>query len=169
MPTQPAPYLQPAFVGGLVLGVLSALPIVNIANLCCCLWVIVGGAVAAYVLQQRQDGVVTPGDGALVGLLAGLIGTCIYLVLSIPIALFMAPFEQQLMERLTALGNMPPEFRDFANRAPGLRIFAILLDFVVRLFIDSLFSTVGGLLGAMVFGRRTPPPVIDIPPSPSVG
>ena len=35
--------LQPALVGGLVMGVLSALPLVNLGNLCCCFWVVSGG------------------------------------------------------------------------------------------------------------------------------
>ena len=65
---------QPALIGGLVMGVLSALPIVAAGNLCCCLWIISGGVVAAYLLQQNQSAPVTPGDGALVGLLAGMAG-----------------------------------------------------------------------------------------------
>ena len=39
--------LQPAFWGGLFIGVLSALPLVNAGNCCCCLWVLCGGALAA--------------------------------------------------------------------------------------------------------------------------
>ena len=34
---------QPALLGGLFIGVLSSLPVVSTANICCCLWVIVGG------------------------------------------------------------------------------------------------------------------------------
>ena len=52
------------------MGVLSALPIVAVGNFCCCLWVVCGGAVAAYVLQQNQQMPVTPGDAALAGLLS---------------------------------------------------------------------------------------------------
>lgn len=154
---------MPALVGGLVLGVLSALPLVAFGNICCCLWVIVGGAAAAYALQQRQSAPITPGDGAMVGLLAGMIGTCVYLVLSVPINLLMAPLERQLVERLATFGNMPPEFRDYANQSTGLRVFGLLLDFFVRFFLDAIFATIGGVLGAVVFGRKTPPGVIDIP------
>jgi len=42
--------LQPALLGGTFLGILSALPIVSAANLCCCLWVVAGGVLAAYLL-----------------------------------------------------------------------------------------------------------------------
>ena len=147
-----------------MLGVLSALPIVAFGNVCCCLWVVSGGAVSAYALQQRQASGITPGEGALVGLLAGLIGTFIYVMLSVPISLFMAPFERQLVERLSSFGNMPPELRDYANRPTGLRVVGVLLDFVVRIFVDAIFSTVGGLLGAVLFARKTPSGVIDVPP-----
>ena len=148
-----------------MLGVLSALPLVNFANACCCLWVIVGGAVAAYALQQRQAVPMTPGDGALVGLLAGMIGTCIYLVLSVPISLLIAPFERQLMEQLATLGNMPPEFREYANRSAGVRMVGLVVDFIIRFFLNAIFATIGGLLGAVVFGRKTPPGIIDVPPT----
>jgi hypothetical protein len=33
------------------------------------------------------------------------------------------------------------------------------------LFIGAVFSTVGGVLGAMIFKKDTPPGVIDIPPA----
>ncbi len=56
------------------MGVLSALPIISAGNLCCCLWVVSGGAVAAYILQQNQPTPLTPGDGAVIGLLAGIVG-----------------------------------------------------------------------------------------------
>ena len=147
-----------------MLGVLSALPIVAFGNVCCCLWVVSGGAVSAYALQQRQTSGITPGEGALVGLLAGLIGTFIYVMLSVPISLFMAPFERQLVERLSSFGNMPPELRDYANRPAGLRVVGVLLDFVIRIFVDAIFSTVGGVLGAVLFARKTPSGVIDVPP-----
>ena len=54
--------VQPALLGGLVLGVLSGLPLVNMGNACCCLWVIAGGVIAAYLLQQRQSVPITSGD-----------------------------------------------------------------------------------------------------------
>ena len=88
---------NPVLVGGLVMGVLSALPIISAGNLCCCLWIISGGLVAAYVLQQNQPTPITPGDGALVGLLAGLAGAGIYLVLSIPITFLVAPLQRQVL------------------------------------------------------------------------
>src|SRR3984893_10042563 len=106
---------QPAVIGGLVGGVLSALPLIAGGNLCCCLWIVSGGAVASYVLQQNQSLPISPGDGALVGLLAGVIGAFIYVVLSIPINFLVAPIDRVLLERFgETMSNLPPEFREYA-------------------------------------------------------
>ena len=86
--------------GGLLLGVLSALPLINLGNVCCCLWILSGGAVAAYLLQANQPNPITPGDGATVGLMAGVIGSVVELVVSIPVSLAMGPLQGRFMERL---------------------------------------------------------------------
>ena len=77
--------LQPALLGGVFIGVMSALPIINAGNCCCCLWVLAGGALAVYLYQQNSPVSVPAAEGALLGLLAGLIGGIIWVVLSIPI------------------------------------------------------------------------------------
>ncbi len=83
---------QPALLGGVAIGVLSALPVINIAN-CCCAWILFGGALAAYLMQQNHPEPVDAGDGAIVGLLAGVVGAFVWLVLFIPLTLIMAPFQ----------------------------------------------------------------------------
>ena len=149
-----ASFAQPAFIGGLVGGVLSALPIIAGANLCCCLWVVSGGLVAAYVLQQNQAAPIARADGALVGLLAGVAGALVYLVVSIPINLLVTPFERQMFQRLAeTMGNMPPQFQDYA-RASVVGPVRAILGFVIMLCVGVIFSTLGGLLGAVIFARK---------------
>jgi len=150
-------YTQPALIGGLVMGVLTGLPIVSAGNLCCCLWVIAGGVVAAYILQQNEPAPITASDGALVGLFAGLIGACVYLVVSIPITILVAPMERMIVERLVErMGDVPPEFRDFASRGIGTGA-RLILGFIFLLFVGAAFSTIGGLIGQAIFVRKTPP------------
>jgi hypothetical protein len=158
---------QPALLGGLVVGVLSALPLIYVGNLCCCLWIVSGGVVAAYVLQQNQTAPIVAGDGALVGLLAGLVGAFVYLIVSIPINLLMAPIEQRVLQRLLeTMNNMPPELREYASRStsPGMRVGSAIVNFIFLLFLGAAFSTIGGVLGALIFARKPPPAIIDIPP-----
>ena len=65
--------LQPAVLGGLLIGVLSALPFISALNACCCLWVLAGGLLTTYLLQERSTAPVTAGEAAVAGLLAGAI------------------------------------------------------------------------------------------------
>lgn len=143
------------------MGVLSALPIVAVGN-CCCIWVIGGGAVAAYVLQQNQTTPITPGDGALVGLLAGLIGAFVQLVVSVPINILVGPMEREMLQRVIEIaGTMPPEMRDAIERYSGtnaqggitLMIVKQVVGLMFFLVVGAIFSTIGGLLGALVFKK----------------
>ena len=155
---------QPALFGGLIIGVLSALPIVSAGNVCCCLWVVSGGVLAAYLLQQNQVAAMTPGDGALVGLLAGIVGAFVYVLLSIPITLIVAPMERLVLQRLMEnAGDVPPEFREYARAYIGGRI-RFVFGFILMLFVGSIFSTLGGLLGAAIFRKRQPPGIATVPP-----
>jgi hypothetical protein len=162
-----ASFRQPALIGGLVMGVLSALPLVNAANFCCCLWVVSGGLVAAYLLQQNQALPITPGDGALVGLLAGLIGAFVTFFLSIPIGMLLEPIQRAMIQRtLEMAGDMPPALRQILENAQerrtGLGILGGMVVRVITLFfmlvVGSIFSTLGGLLGAAIFKKSTPSP-----------
>ena len=151
---------QPALIGGLIVGVLSALPIISAGNLCCCLWVVGGGVVAAYILQQNQAAPVTPVDGALIGCLAGLVGAFVYLVLSIPITILVGPLERMLMERVVE--NAGPEFRDYVGAYSGSWM-RIAFGFIFMLISGAVFSTLGGALGAIIFRKNLPPGTIDVP------
>ena len=156
------------------MGVLSSLPIIAAGNLCCCLWIVSGGLVAAYMLQHNYPAPIAPGDGALVGLLAGVIGAVIQVVLSIPINLLVGPFEREMLQRVIDMaGNMPPELRDalerYGREGQNVALMAVarVFELVFWVFLGAVFSTLGGLLGAAIF-RKQPPPttVIDIPPPP---
>ena len=91
--------LQPALWGGLFIGVLSALPLVNAGNCCCCLWVLMGGALAAYLRQQNNPYQIDAAEGAIVGLMAGAMGGVVSTILSIPIQMLTGPMQEEWMER----------------------------------------------------------------------
>ena len=156
---------QPALVGGLVMGLLSVLPFVWVGNLCCCLWVVSGGLVASYLLQQNQAAPIEVGDGALVGFLAGMSGAIIYVVLAIPISILMAPFERAMVQRVFEnTRNMPPEFDELMGRVG--RGLLLVMGFIFMLCAGAVFSTLGGILGVALFKKRPPAGPIDIPVSP---
>ncbi|MEO6212498.1 MAG: hypothetical protein ABIP65_02615 [Vicinamibacterales bacterium] len=163
--------LQPALLGGLFIGVMSALPLVNMGNCCCCMWVIAGGVLAVYLRQQHLPSEVTAAEGALVGLIAGLIGGVVGSLLSIPVQMMIGPIQQEWMTRILQ-GNqdIPPEARDMAERmmaGSALRVAGAIMNIV----ISAVFGLLGGLLGVAIFKKNTPPPpptVTTIPYDPGV-
>src|SRR5260221_10772813 len=125
------PKLKPGLFGGLFIGVLSALPIISLGN-CCCLWVIGGGVLATYLLQQNHPYPIATADGALVGLIAGLIGGVLGTLLSIPIEMMMGPMQKQFMETILSRSqDMPEETRrmieNMSSRGVGAAMIALKL------------------------------------------
>src|SRR5205823_9286446 len=127
---------------------LSALPIVSAANICCCLWVVSGGLVAAYVFQQQHSAPISAADGALAGLLAGIFGALIHTALSIPIDLIIGPMQRAMMQRLMDMaGSMPSDMRDmfdrFGNRQMTGAFFIVghIVGLMFWMCIGAVFST----------------------------
>ena len=163
--------LQPALLAGVAIGVLSALPVVNIANFCCCAWVVLGGGMATYLLQQNHPAPVSTSDGAIVGLMAGAIGAVVGSILAIPITLALGPFQSEVLDRvLSGTQDMPPEVRSIFEQMRGgmgtgvMVGAAFLFTLVFSLFFYSVFGLLGGLIAAVIFRKNVPPP-----PPPPVG
>lgn len=154
---------QAVLIGGAFNGILSALPIVGAANICCCLWVMGGGAITAWLMQQGRTVAMRVADGAIGGALAGLAGAFFYTAVSTPVSLMMTPEAEALAELMSG-GGVPPEVIEFYEAVSGSFILMATLNFGLWLLIGIVFSTVGGLLGAL-FASRTAAPAAA-PPGP---
>jgi hypothetical protein len=157
----PAPKLQPALFGGIFIGVLSALPIINLGNCLCCMWVVAGGALAAYLMQQNYPYAITAADGALVGLLAGLIGGIIGVAIAVPIELMMGPVQQRILERfILSNPDVPPETKTMIENMAARGVIGVFV--VVRALMSAvvgmIFGMLGGLLGVALFKKKDLPP-----------
>ena len=154
--------LQPALVGGLVIGVLSALPVISMGNCLCCAWVVLGGVVATYLLQQAQPTPVDGLDGALTGALAGLVGTVFGSLIAIPIQMLTGPMGADVLQRILEQGgnDMPPEVRGTLSSIArgGVSGVISVLAFLLSLCINAIFASLGGLLGVAIFKPTVPPP-----------
>lgn len=140
--------LKPALLGGLVVGLLSAIPFINY---CCCIWGIGGGVLAAYLYVKSSPTPVSTGDGAMVGGLAGVVGGIIYLVIGLPIAILFGM--AAMTEQLTRSGVELP--------------FSGVLLMIVAGIVGAIFlvvlATLGGIIGVAIFEKRkgndiAPPP-----------
>ena len=148
--------LQPALLGGVLIGVLSALPFVGA---CCCLWVIVGGVLTTYLLQERITTPVSAGDATVAGLLAGVFGAFISTLVGQLVTLFRGGTMSDAVNSLLARGELPPEMTGALERVrdfpPAVFVIGSLL---VALVIFPVFSMLGSLLGVALFKKTPPPP-----------
>lgn len=153
--------LQPAVYGGLFIGVLSALPVVNLGNCCCCLWVVAGGLLTAYLMQQNHPFAIRVEDGLLGGLLAGIFGGILGVLLAIPITLAMGPMQARMLDRIAANPDFPDQYRailDNMSRNAAGAIAMRMVFGVISVVIDAVFGMLGGLLGVALLKKKDVPP-----------
>ena len=149
--------LQPALLGGLLIGVLSSLPLVSKLNACCCLWVLAGGLLTTYLLQERLTHPVTAGEAAVTGLLAGVIGAVLAAIAGAVMMSLMGGLSASFDE--IPREGMPPDFGRVIDRMRGIPSgFWYVIFVVAYLVIFPIFSMLGALLGVAVFKKTPPPP-----------
>jgi hypothetical protein len=175
--------LKPAMIGGVALGILSALPGLYLCNCICCAWAIGGGILAAYLHVRDSQFPVTMGRGAGLGLAAGAIGAIICGLFSIPLTLIStgggdsAMVLGQFQELMAKNPDFPEEARQaiesFLLRGDVLTIVSIV-SFFFNIVFFSIFAMLGGAIGVALFEKRKPgtfqpgvippQPPIDMPP-----
>ncbi len=173
--------LKPALTGGVLLGILSALPVISAFNCFCCAWVIGGGMLAAHLYVKASPTVVTLGTGVGLGLLTGAIGGLVETLFSIPIHLALrglgSSFTEQLRGLVDQIPNVPPESKEALRSllaGGGFSVVFLLATGLFTVVVFSIMGMLGGAIGVAVFEKRKigqpppfqPPPPIDIPPPP---
>lgn len=145
--------LKPALLGGLIVGVFSAIhSLIPIVSLCCCIWSIIGGVLAAFLYIKSSSTPVPMGDGAMVGAMAGVVGGIIYVVIYLPIALLWGMATMQ--EQLDRSGLHLP-FSGSILMIVGSLIGAVALV---------ALATLGGVIGTAIFGKGKGPNAAPPPP-----
>lgn len=160
--------LKPAVIGGVVLGLLSAIPFVNWVNTCCCAWAILGGLLASYLYVKNSPTPAKAGDGALVGAMAGGVGAAIYVVIGIPVGIVSEPTMREMLINL--MSRIDPQqaelFQGMMDAQRGSTARAIITGLIGAVLLV-VFAVIGGLIGIPLFEKRkgggaVPPP----PPAP---
>jgi hypothetical protein len=166
--------MRAALTGGVTLGLLSAIPPISFANMCCCVWVIGGGALASYLYVRRSPLPVLLGQGAELGALSGVFGTVVSHSIGIPLGFILGESFNQFLVK--AFDNFSPQAAEemrkqleiaqaqtFAQKLP-----VILATAAFNTVIYIAFATLGGLLGVKLFEKRQntldnaqPPPPPD--------
>ncbi len=145
--------LKPALLGGLIVGILSALPFIST---CCCIWAVGGGLVAGMLYIKGSPVPVQTGDGAIVGALAGIVGAAIYLLLGLPLAF------------LRGTADVEAQLARSGVQLPFTGTVLLLVGGLFGALCLVVLATGGGLLSIPIFEKRKPggPPP---PPPTNVG
>jgi hypothetical protein len=149
--------LMPAIWGGVLIGVISGVPLLNFINCACCAGIIGGGVLAVYLFRNHVDPAkpLNMADGAALGILAGIFGAIIGSVLDGLFGTFTFDYLYKISEYMDN-----PEFNDMIDRlnpkviGPGL----FFVGFVFKLVFNCVFGLVGGLLGVSFFGKAKAAP-----------
>jgi hypothetical protein len=148
---------QPALLAGLFIGVLSSIPLINVLNMCCCLWVVAGGVLATYLLQQNTPTPIATSDAAMQGLLAGVIGGLICVAVQAVMTSFVGPAVlEQVRTQFESSSEIPPEMRETILRfLTGKNM--VLMTLFITVPVYAAFATAGALLGTAFFRKKLPP------------
>jgi len=154
--------MKAAVIGGVTWGVLTSIPGVNFLNFFCCAWIVMGGALAAYVYVGKSPRPVLRAEGAQLGAMAGVIGTLVAWAIGIPLSLVLSGTTNRLlvslMERLDP--QQGEQLRRILEQAQSMplsqRLPSIIISALVGAVVYIAFSTLGGLLGVSMFEKRKP-------------
>ncbi len=156
--------LKPALLSGVIFGVASAIPFLNLLN-CCCLLIFGCGICSAYLLIKKSTAFISYGQGALVGLLAGVFGAFTTTILeSMMEILFGQRLKEMTFQLVEGFGQqIPPEYMEMIEQAmmEPFTISAMIMTLIFSLIIFGIFSTLGGILGVALFRKKQEAPTIS--------
>ena len=149
-----------ALIGGAFLGIISALPILEYLNCACCGVLVSGGVLTSYLYIRESSSRLEPvsyADGALLGLLSGILGSVVYILVRVPLFYVQITLGLTISEVQADLNdpNIPEPLRAILQELlqSGMLIFIEIFFFLVTALI---FSTLGGILGITIFQKKPP-------------
>jgi hypothetical protein len=140
----------PALIGGAVAGTLSSVPLFNCL---CCIWIIGGAVLAAYVLVENSPDILSAGDGAIVGILTGIIAAVVHSIIDIPLRPFVRGFFQNVTNWLAEYAEETPSGWDDWLWGE-LSAFGFFLQLIASAAFFSILGALGGIIGISLFRKK---------------
>ena len=169
MPEKPGKWM-PALYGGVIMGVISGVPVLNFINCFCCAGIMLGGFMAVFFYKKdlrESNPPLSNSDGLALGAMAGVVGAVVTTILTALMHMVFGMAVGGGMHRLQDMGfadKIPPETMKMIEGIMSDK--GILgITFIFHLIIDPLFGLLGGLIGYAVFKSKVPP--VMPPPAPS--
>jgi hypothetical protein len=160
-------YFRPALIAGAVAGLLSGLPFIGAGNCICCLWIVGGAAVAAKILAGQTPGLLTSGDGAIVGALTGIVAAVVDTLVKLPLQRYNMELARRILDSLNLESNMPAGLEGLFDGATGVLTPGwMLLGLFISAAVYAVMGALGGVIGVSLFGRKAAPQAPSGPAAP---
>ncbi len=146
--------LRPALIGGALIGIISAIPVISWINCFCCAGVIIGAILAVHLYNKNLGGLeLTSSEGVVIGLMAGASGALISTILT---SMITGGVKRQIDQILEYSTEIPPEIQDVLIHIQemGGNLFFIIVGLVFSLIIFSIFGIIGGLIGVSILRKK---------------
>jgi hypothetical protein len=134
---------------GVILSVVGVIPILNICNIACCLWITAGGFAAAYLYGRKAR--VEMADGAAVGAIYGVAYAVVATVVGAALTILMGMLGMGLnVAQGAGAGNA---LAGFGVQA-GFGLVGAIIGGFLNLVLGVVFGAVGGVLYAATMGKK---------------
>ncbi len=147
---------QSIILGGLVVAVLST-SYLSYINFICCLGVLSGAIVAVWHYTDTNELTISSRDGAVMGLLAGLLGLVVASVLNFALIKMGIRHDQAITQFfLNTMGDsMPPEQYDnmMEKMNAEFTVGLMLKNMAIGAIAYVIFGAIGGVIGAKMFKK----------------
>lgn len=148
----------PALYGGIIIGIISSVPFLNLINCLCCAGIMGGAVISVFFYKQNFTPDTQPfskGDCLTVGIYAGIVGAFVGTVLDV---VFLKAFGnvvgQFIMDYIQNMEiDIPEESMEAIRQAfqESTSIFSVILSLVSSLILNTIFGLLGGLIGYNIF------------------
>lgn len=145
-------FLLSTLIAGAVMAVFSNIPVLNLVNCLLCAWLWGGGILAVFLYRRFASDhfELSPGNGVLLGLVAGVIGALIGVLLS---TFFQAASYQSMLRILETQEQFRQPLAPYLDTLQSTATFSAA-NLICNLIFYPLFGIVGGLLGVSLFKSR---------------
>ena len=138
---------KPALIGGLVAGVLSFIPLLG------CVCAIGGGVIAGYLYIKKAPRIVTAGEGAILGAMAGILSGLIRITGGLVLSFMLGQSE-----------GLEAQLNEYGVKIPFSAGSIIIVATIFGGIIVWILSIIGGLISVPLFEKRKGEPPMPPPP-----
>ena len=160
-------------VSGSITALLAGVPWLNFIMCLCCAPAWLGGLLAVVFLKSFSKGsvtIVSLDEGAKLGAITGTISAVFTTILSTTFKISgLAAIPFSYLQKLIP-EDQQTAFQLALEQSKNVTLATVGTEFVSSLLVMTIFATIGGLIGAAVFGKPASPPATssDAPPPPTI-